>query len=111
MRTINNYNEKERFPILRSRAEDLLHSRGNGLADSSETLNRVIHELQVHQIELELQNEELQRTQRALERSHNRYSDLYDRAPVGYFTGRRGLAIPSSKNSFPPAPHLTPYCN
>jgi len=52
---------------------------------SADKKDVLIHELEVHQIELELQNEELRRAQRELETSHNRYSDLFECAPVGYF--------------------------
>ena len=51
-----------------------------------EEANSLIHELRVHQIELEMQNEELRRAQNDLEISLSRYADLYDFAPIGYFT-------------------------
>ena len=72
---------------LRRRAEKILSGQAEEPKElATEDVQSLIHELRTHQIELEMQNEELRRAQTELEESRNRYSDLYDFAPVGYFT-------------------------
>ena len=57
-------------------------------------LQALVHELRVHQIELEMQNDELKKVQLALEASRDEFQDLYDFSPVGYFTlTNKGLII------------------
>ena len=84
---------------LRRKAEELsqenrARSRENIKDLSPEETEHVIHELCVHQIELEMQNEELLRLQTELQASHERFQDLYDFAPVGYCTAsEQGLIL------------------
>jgi PAS domain S-box-containing protein len=73
--------------VLRQRAEKRLReAQGAQSADSLslQEMRSMLHELQVHQIELEMQNEELHEVQTALDVSRARYFDLYSLAPVGY---------------------------
>src|SRR5665647_1113557 len=77
---------------LRRRAEAWLRDQRNGqrseagVPKSDADPQRLLHQLQVHQIELEMQNAELQKARDDLEVTLEKYTDLYDFAPVGYFT-------------------------
>lgn len=86
---------------LRCRAEEQLKviASKTGLSQTADETLRFFHELQVHQIELEMQNAELRQARVEVETALHKYTDLYDRAPVGYFTLDRGEAI-SSVNLF-----------
>ncbi len=71
---------------LRKKAEDLVQTQFNRVKDKSKDINELLYELRVHQVELEMQNEELRLAQQKLEYLHRKYFDLYNFAPVGYFT-------------------------
>ncbi len=76
---------------LRSRAETQFLEKEAELPENRHALThdqakKLMHELRVHQIELELQNEELITAQAQLQAAQARYFDLYDQAPVGYLT-------------------------
>jgi len=77
--------EPHRSSSLRTPAEKIMAEKGF-TAMSPADAERLVHELQAHRIELETQNEELKRAQRVIEESHEKYVDLYDFAPVGYFS-------------------------
>ena len=70
---------------LRSAAEKRLYEKREKLKIPEDS-DELVHELQVHQIELEMQNEELRNSREELEELHEKYYDLYNFAPVGYFT-------------------------
>ncbi len=71
---------------LRERAERAVAASNAGAPLSQGSLEQLVHELQVHQVELEMQNDELRRVQRELAESRDRYFELYDLAPVGYLS-------------------------
>jgi PAS domain S-box-containing protein len=74
--------------------EDAALTLENLNALSLEETRQTLHELRVHQIELELQNEEMKRTQLELVASRDRYFNFYDLSPVGYFTlNEKGLIL------------------
>jgi PAS domain S-box-containing protein len=87
---------------LRRRAETRLAAEASKASKASKAERprpelesaRLLHELQVHQVELEMQNAELSQARDELERSLERYTDLYDLAPVGYLTlDRAGVIV------------------
>ncbi len=80
--------EKERIKQLQKRAEKIVKENFNtGKQEmNADEVARLLEELSVHQIELEMQNDELQRSQQALEYEKNKYLDVYENAPVPYIT-------------------------
>ena len=86
-------------PALRARAEALARNTLNQVVSRDASLSpdkaqELLFELRVHQIELEMQNEELRQAQRSLDAERERYFDLYDLAPVSYFTvSEKGLIV------------------
>ena len=83
--------ETSKSAELRRQAEKIAREKADRSpkkheAFSPEETLRIIHELQVHQIELQMQNEEMSRAQAELDAARGRYFDLYDLAPIGYCT-------------------------
>ncbi len=90
---ISNKVPQEKFNELRRLAEKMLAVKGKPTEKVFDgNLLKLIHELQIFQIELEMQNEELNRSQQELMKSKMLYTELYDFAPVGYLTvNKKGL--------------------
>ncbi len=86
---------QEKFKQLRRQAGDLLTDKGVACVPAdNEDLLRLVQELQTFQIELECQNEELNRSRSELMESKIRYTELYDSSPVGYATiNKTGLIL------------------
>ena len=93
----------ERKKALRAAAEKKLENAFSDLdKDSPERTKDIkilLHELQVHSIELELQNEELLKTQQNLEESRNQFKNLFDFAPVGYLVLNEDAIILNANNT------------
>lgn len=86
--------KKQHSPTLRERAEALLLAKPLDLAAlPTDDVQALIYELNVRQMELEIQNGELRQSQAELAQAHDRYVDLYEFAPVGYFTLDKDGAI------------------
>jgi PAS domain-containing protein len=80
---------------LRTRSEGLLKKQAGRLENpSAKDMKSLVHELGMHQIELEIQNEELRLAQEDLEAAGRKYTDLYNFAPVGYLTlDQKGIIL------------------
>ncbi|BEH09428.1 MULTISPECIES: sensor domain-containing diguanylate cyclase [Geobacter] len=84
---------------LRFQAEEQLRKKplDGDPPRTDEAILRLVHELEVHQIELEIQNEELRKARDTVEKMLKKYTDLYDFAPVGYATlDRKGTILDSN---------------
>lgn len=93
----------DRLRKLREEAEKTIHEIGTGNYLPEQigvNLQKLLHELQVHQLELEMQNEELTRVQNLLEVEKNRYADLFDYSPVGYLLMDKNGFIHEANQTF-----------
>ncbi|NTW63628.1 MAG: PAS domain S-box protein [Chlorobiaceae bacterium] len=93
----NKQNPGANFSILRRKAEKKLKTDNRNQPDSPPSyheMQHVLHELEVHKIELEMQQEELLQSRAETEEGLKRYIELYDFAPLGYLTlSRNGTII------------------
>lgn len=79
--------DDEGLRLLRERAEAALSGEGGGQAAiGAEEAKALIHDLRVHQIELEMQNDELRASRNELEITRDGYARLYNMSPLGYIS-------------------------
>ena len=93
--------ELKPFNELRNGQGDLLSQSVEELQSIGDNdVKKLVHDLQVHQIESDIQNDELQRAQLEIEESRLKYADLYDLAPVGFLTlTPKGLILEANLTS------------
>ena len=80
---------------LKKQAQEFINKNPSAIKEIPPMdIKELIEDLQVHQIELEMQNEELRRIQGDFEKARDKYSDLYDFSPVSYFTmNEKGIIL------------------
>lgn len=97
----NDQNQSNRAQ-LRTKAEEVARTKHSGISTeiaelTTEEVRKALQELTIHQVELEMQNEELCLMRSELEASRTRYFDLFNKAPVGYFSlNESGLVLESN---------------
>jgi len=92
---------EDKIQQLREQAEKILKESTSQKHDIPVSeFNRIIHDLKVYQIELELQNEELRNTQKQLVESRNRFAQLYNQTPAGYVTLNQNSLILQANQTF-----------
>jgi len=95
METDKNKNREIEASELRRHAEQRLRAQMSELypTQAEHETQRLLHELEVHQVELEMQNAELRQSRNEVEAALGKFTDLYDFAPIGYFTLTRDTGI------------------
>jgi len=101
---VNPQNRIKQQCEIRKLAEEKVQDEASLLPNpgylSPDNVKNLLHELRVHQVQLEMQNEELRCTHAKLEATQHRYFDLYDLAPVGYLTlSDQGLILEANLTS------------
>lgn len=103
--SLKNTTKEKLNPSLYEKAEKILQLKEETRVNSDKKyslleMQEICHDLEVHEIELEMQNEELIHTYQELDNSNKRYFDFYNLAPVGYLTlSEEGLILEANLTS------------